>query len=619
MLTVDGTSYRVPADGENRFSAVCSGISSPQARLRFLETRVRNYFSSRSQLLKSSDKWKRVIACALLANAVAALPARAQKCREIVLYNGKIATMDQRDTMASSLTIEGDQIAAVGIGRGVPKHDAGATLINLRGRRVVPGLIDSYDHIVEVSLRPGHDVRIEVAASIAEVQQLIREKAKTLAPGEWITAIGGWSPDQFAEKRMPNQVELDAAAPGNPVYVQTGISGPAAANSEGTAFLQSRGVKVGPDGEIAAKKPTLTALNALRSIQTLPDRVRGALDVMKYAASLGLTVSDDKGGAWPADTAGARGVAKTGDGGAIEVNPFTGYDQFLALDRQGKMLVRLRIFFYMQDLHLDLPFLKARLNDQFRDFGDDWLKVSGVGERIYSGEFPYDPTASPEVYEAAAHLVAQKGWAYAQHTEGIEDEKEFTDVWEKINQEIPLAPLRWALGRVPGIDLPTVERLKAIGVGINAAGSRYTASTPPRSDPKYIPPFRMLVESGIHVGYGSDGGTVSPLDPWLHMYYMVAGKNNAGERVVPPGQTLARMQALRMYTASQPWFTKEENELGSIEVGKLADLVVLSNDFLDPNRVPDDAIKRITSVLTIVGGKIVYDSGVLRVPGGDRN
>lgn len=563
------------------------------------------------------SKQRNLLGAALLASTLAVLPA--QECREIVLYNGRIATTDQRGPMASSVTIQGDRITAVGTAQGIPKHHAGATLIDLHGRRAVPGLIDAYDHIVEVSLRPGHDVRIEAAASVAEVQRLIRDKAQTVASGQWITAVGGWSPGQFVEKRMPTQAELDAAAAHNPVYVQTGINGPAATNSEGKAFFEGRGIEVGADGSIAENGPTLAALNALRSIQTFADQMRGALDAMKYAASLGLTMSDDKGGAWPADTPGARGLAKTGNGGAVEVNPFTGYNPFLALDSQGKMLVRLRIFFYMQDLDLSLPFLKARLNNQFPDFGNEWLKISGVGERIYSGAFPYKPGASADVYEAAARLVAQKGWAYAQHTEGIEDEKKFTDVWEQINGQIPLAPLRWALGRVPGIDLATVDRLKAMGVGVIAAGSRYTASMPPRTAPEYIPPFRMLVESGIHVGYGSDGGTVSPLDPWLHMYYMVTGKNNAGERVVAPGQTLSRMQALQMYTSDQPWFTKDEHQLGSIEVGKLADLVILSDDFLNPSRVPDDAIKHITSVLTIVGGKIVYDSGVLKVPLAVRN
>lgn len=560
------------------------------------------------------------VALAALITTVPAIQAFAANCRETVLYNGKIATMDSRDTIASSVTIEGDRISAVGAARGLPAHDACASLIDLRGRTVVPGLMDGHNHIVQVSLHPGHDVRIEVASSIGEVQALMRRKAQALGAGEWITAIGGWSPAQFAEQRMPTKDELDAAAPNNPVYVQSGggFNGPAAANTKGMAFFEGKGIKVGADGSIAANEPTIAAYKALQSIETFASRKQTALDVMSYAASVGLTTSDDKGGPWPADTPKAQGVAQLSAGATNEVDPFTGYDHLLALDREGQMRVRVRIFFYMQDLHTDLPFLNARLNNQFSDFGDAWLKVSGVGERISGGAFPVTPGAPSDVYEAAARLVAQRGWAYDQHAQGIEDEKVFAALWESINRETPLAPLRWCLAHVPGIDRETLDRLRLSGVGVSAAGSRYTSSTPPRNSPKDIPPFRMLVESGIHVGYGSDGGTLSPLDPWPHIYYMVTGKNNAGQ-LVADEETITRMQALRMYTSSQGWFTREEDTLGSIEPGKFADLVALSDDFLDPSHVPDEAIKRIQSVLTIVGGNIVYDSGALRVPASVRN
>ncbi len=567
-------------------------------------------------LMKSATR-SLVLFAVTLASFAPIVSAHAQGCRQTILYNGKIATMDRHDTMASSVTIEGDRITAVGIAPGVPKHDGCARLIDLKGRRTIPGLIDSHNHIVVASLRPGHDARIEVAASIVEVQQLIRNKASVMSPDDWITAIGGWSPEQFAEKRMPTQADLDSAAPNSPVYLQIGFDGPAVTNSKGKAFFEGKGVKVGTDGSIESTAATVAAFKALESTQTFADQKRGALDVMAYAASLGLTMSDDKGAPWPVDTPGAQGVAETGNR-TNTINPFTGYDHFLALGREDKMLMRLRIFFYMQDQRPDLPFLRARLNNQFRDFGNDWIKVSGVGERIYSGPFPFTPNSSSQIYEAAARLTAERGWTYDEHGMGIADEKEFTDIWEKINKEIPLAPLRWSLAHVPGIDQETLNRLQIMGVGVSAAGGRYTASTPPRTSPKDIPPFRMLVESGIHVGYGSDGGTVSPLNPWPHMYYMVTGKNNAGQ-LVAAGQTLTRIEALRMYTASQPWFTKDDDKLGSIEDGKLADLVVLSDDFLDPNRVPDEAIKRITSVLTIIGGRIVHDSHVLQITAGGRS
>jgi predicted amidohydrolase YtcJ len=561
--------------------------------------------------MKFPTKTLAPLAAVLISSGVI-FSAHAQSCSKTILYNGKIATVNQHDTMALSVTIEGDRIIAVGVTPGIPRHEGCARLVDLKGRRAIPGLIDSHNHIVVASSRPGHDARIDVAASIAEMQQLIHNKAATLTPEDWVTAIGGWSPDQFAERRMPTQADLDAAAPNSPVYIQIGFDGPAATNSKGRAFFEKKGIKVGSDGSIEANAPTIAAYSALESTWTFADKKRGALNVMAYAASVGLTMSDDKGGPWPVDTPGAQGLAETANR-TNNVNPFTGYDHFLALGREDKMSMRLRIFFYMQDSHSDLTFLKARLNNQFTDFGNGWIKVAGVGERIHSGPFPFTPNTPSETYEAAARLTAQKGWSYDEHAMGIGDEKEFTAIWEKINKETPLASLHWCLAHVPGIDMETLHRLQAMGVGVSAAGSRYTASRPPRNSPKDISPFRLLVESGIHVGYGSDGGTVAPLNPWAHMYYMVTGKNNAGQ-LVAEGQTLTRAQALRMYTASQPWFTKEDDSLGSIEVGKLADVVVLSDDFLDSKSVPDEAIKHITSVLTIVGGRVVHDSHVLKVP-----
>jgi hypothetical protein len=542
-------------------------------------------------------------ALALLAMLLPAAPALAQddQCRELVLHNGKIATMDARDTLATSVTIRDDRIVAVGTGRGVPSHNACATVVDLRGRTVVPGLIDGHDHIVQLTLRPGHDMRaIETTASIAEVQKVVRAKAASLAPGQWITAIGGWSQVQLAERRLPTLAELDAAAASHPVYLHVGFNGPAATNSAGKTFFESKGVMVGADGTIGANAPATAALNALRLIQTFEDKLQGTRDALAYVASVGLTTHLEKGGGWPPDTAGAKGLAQLGTGAAGEVNPFTGFDPLLAVNREGQMPVRVRIFFYMQDVTPALPFLTQRVNNAFHDFGSDYVKVSGFGERIHG------PMAPPAVYEAAVKLAAERGWAYDQHSGSLEEEKSIIDVWEKVNAVTPLAALRWCLAHVPGIDMPTLNRLKAMGVGISSAGGRYLAGTTAQPASQ----FRLLYNSGLHVGHGSDGGSVAPVTPWLHLYFMVTGKNSSGDEI-EPGQTLTRLEALHMYTTGNAWFSKDENKLGSIEVGKLADMAVLSDDYLDPKRVPDDAIKRITSVLTIVGGRIVHDAGVL--------
>ncbi len=557
-----------------------------------------------------------LLICALLAAAAAlALPARAQDraCDELVLYNGKIVTLDARNTVASSIVIQGGQITAVGAARGIPRHDACARLVDLRGHTAIPGLVDSHEHFVTLSQRPGFDTRLDTTASVAEVQEAIRRRAKTAKPGAWITAVGGWNPVQFTEKRLPTLAELDAAAPNNPVLLFPGLNGPSVTNTPGKAFLEAKGNAVSADGTIAgtggASNPSLAALDAIRALETPDDLRRTALEVTNYALSFGVTTHDDQaGGAPPFNYAPGpqfgsapiwRGLLEIAANSSA-LDPFTGYDHLLALHREGKLNARLRLFFYSRDLQPDLPFLTQRLNNQFLDFGDDGMRVSGMGEWVSTG----DLRNPPPIYENAVRLIAQRGWRYNQHTNGPEDQRAIAGDWEKVNAATPIAGFRWDMDHAVQIDADTLRRLKALGAGVSASGG-YFVEVPGR-----VAPLRAILESGVHFGYGSDGGSVAPLAPWLHMYYMVTGKNAAG-MVVNPGQTLTRLQALRAFTIDNAWFTGDEDKLGSIEVGKLGDLAILSDDFLDPARVPDDAIKHLSSVMTILGGKIVYDSGAL--------
>jgi len=558
-----------------------------------------------------------LLICALLAAAAAlALPARAQDraCDELVLYNGKIVTLDARNTIASSVVIRGGQIAAVSAARGVPRHDACARVVDLRGHTAIPGLVDSHEHFVTLSQRPGYDTRLDTTTSVAEVQDAIRRRAKTAKPGAWITAVGGWNPVQLAEKRLPTLAELDAAAPNNPVLLFPGLNGPSVTNALGKAFLEAKGIAVAADGLIAgngtgASNPSLAALDSIRALETPDDLRRTALEVTSYALSFGVTTHDDQaGGAPPFNYAPGpqfgsapiwRGLLEIAANSSA-LDPFTGYDHLLALHREGKLNARLRLFFYSRDLQPDLPFLTQRLNNQFLDFGDDGMRVSGIGEWVSTG----DLRNPPPIYENAVRLIAQRGWRYNQHTNGPEDQRAIVGVWEKVNAATPIAALRWDMDHAVQIDADTLRRLKALGAGVSASGG-YFVEVPGR-----VAPLRAILESGVHFGYGSDGGSVAPLAPWLHIHYMVTGKNAAGV-VVNPGQTLTRLQALRAFTIDNAWFTGDEDKLGSIEVGKLGDVAVLSGDFLDPARVPDDAIKHLSSVMTILGGKIVSDSGAL--------
>jgi len=532
----------------------------------------------------------------LLTLATTSLAMAAGNCagsRDLRLVNGKIVTMDARNSVLSSVAIQNGHFDLSG-----GKFSPCTKTINLHGRTAVPGLIDNHNHIVLLGLRPGYDTRLETAASIKDVQAAIAERAKSVPAGKFITAMGGWNPAQFAEKRLPTLAELDAAAPNHPVLIFLSFTGPAVTNTLGRAFFAGKGIEVSAAGAIGANAPSLAALNALRSTQTFEDKKRGTLDALAYSASVGVTTDVDMGAFV------IPGLPDIQDSfvfdGLASADPFRMYDAFLALYREQKMGARLRIFFLSMDTQPDVPLLSERVRNAFDGLGDDMLRISGIGE--FATVWPlFGKVTPPPNYEAALKLVAKQGWPFQQHSLSLAEDQLTAGTFEKVNAVTPIANLRWSVAHVPHIDQETVNRFKALGAGIAIHPFEYLAGQAGAG-----PPIRMIVDSGIHVGAGSDAAQISTLDPWLMIYYMVTGKNAAGVSI-NAGQTLTRTEALRLYTANNGWFLREEDRLGSIEPGKLGDVVVLSDDFLDPAKVPDEAIKRVKSVLTVVGGEVVYD------------
>ncbi len=517
--------------------------------------------------------------------------------RDLRLTNGRIVTMNAANTIATEVTIQNGRIAAVGPARNL-QLSACTKTINLAGRTVVPGLIDNHNHIVLLGLRPGHDLRLETAANIAEIQAAIKARATQVPKGEFISAMGGWNTAQFAERRMPTLAELDAADPDHPVILYQSFTGPAATNTAGRAFFTSKGVAVSATGAIAANAPSIAALNALRGAQTFDDKLRGTAEAMAYAASMGITTSVDMGAFNIPGTPDLQD-AFTFDGLA-SANPFTMYDAYMALHRQGKMTSRLRIFFLSMDTRPDVPLLSERVRNTLRDLGDDMLRLSGIGE--FATQWPlFGQITPPANYSTALKLVAKNGWPFQQHSLSLAEDKLTASTFEEVNKTTPIASLRWSVAHVPRIDQDTVNRFKALGAGIAVHPFEYLAGGPNAG-----PPLRMILDSGIHTGAGSDAAQISTLDPWPMIYYMVTGKNSSGA-LINDKQQLTRQEALRLYTAENGWFFHEENTLGSIEVGKLGDVVALSDDYFDPKKVPDEAIKHLKSVLTVVGGQVVYN------------
>jgi predicted amidohydrolase YtcJ len=529
--------------------------------------------------------------------AAAQSPATAcEGSRDLRLVNGRIVTMDKKNSTVAEVTIQDGVFTAVGRG-GSGRLSPCTKTINLQGRTVVPGLIDNHNHIVLLGLRPGHDTRLETAASIADVQSLIKARAKTVPAGEFITAMGGWNFAQFAEKRMPTLAELDAADADHPVILFHSFTGPAAVNTKAKVFFAGKGIAVSEAGAIAINAPSLAALNALRAVQTLADQKRGTMDALNYSASVGVTTDVDMGAFIP------PGAADTQDSFAADTlatfDPFKMYDAISSVHRDGTMPVRARLFFLSMDTRPEVPMLKQRLLNNFKEFGDNMMRLSGIGE--FASSWPLFGNAPPTNYETALKLIAKQGWAFQQHSLSPAEDKLTIDTFEAVNKTTPIADLHWSIAHAPRIDAPTLARFKAIGAGMAIHPFTYLAGGPGAG-----PPVRTIVDSGIHAGAGSDSAQISTLNPWLMIYFMVTGKNSSGV-LINQGQTLTRMEALRLYTSENGWFLHEDDKLGTIEAGKLGDLVVLSGDYFNATAVSDEGIKKLKSVLTVVDGKIVHN------------
>jgi len=515
----------------------------------------------------------------------------AQACpggRLLLLTNGRIHTMDAKRTVVSKVRIADGRFVEVG---DAANAGGGCTdTIDLRGRTVIPGMIDNHFHVQLVGSRPGYETRtIETAFTIAEAQAVIRERTKSVPEGAFITAIGGLQPRQFVENRLPTLAELDAVAPRHPVYIHVSFNGPAVTNTLGKRFFESKGVPVAADGTIEMNRPSWDALDALRANWTLEDTKRTMQQVFGYFNSVGLTT--------------VHSVLGSQDRGPATY--FAADDQrpMRELQRENKLTLRLRLYFNTGprvDGKPGNPKLSEILDNLWPDLGDDVVKTAGVGEHIVDWPLESAVPLGDEYYQSVRQ-VARHGWQMMEHSFNEANHAARADVWERVNREFPITNLRWTIDHVNTIEPKTLARMKALGVAVRAHGWRFLAGSPGQAGP----PYRMLLDSGIHVGTGMDGAQAAPIDPWLNVYYMVTGKNVRGE-LINDGQQITRDEAVWLYTGANGWFSRDEQRLGTIETGKLADLVVLSADVFDPRAVPDEAIKRVHSVMTFLGGHVVH-------------
>jgi predicted amidohydrolase YtcJ len=495
---------------------------------------------------------------------------RAQGATDLGLINGRIHTMDPANRVVSQVLIRNGRFAAVG--NNVVRRGGGLRVEDLRGRTVIPGIIDAHNHIVLVGNRPGWHTPLEHVFTIPDAIAVLKARAAGVPAGEFITTVGPISAMQFDERRLPSLTELDAV--GRPVYVQAAQGG-TRTNTEGKAWLEARGVTVAADGTIAGPAAGLALQTLRKTLLTPAARERTALEALQYYARLGITTHRDSG-AFHADEP-ATGIASE--------NTYTMHNPFHALDREGRMPARLRIDFLHQDSPTadpPLPTLAPRLRNSFPRFGNDWLRTGGIGEFTGGGV-------------EGLRAIARAGWRGEDHALNLAGVTTLITNRETVNREIPIKDLRWVISHVPEFPVELANRAQALGIGVLVGWG------PLRNGTNVGPPYRMLFNHGIHVGFHSDGGDITVINPWLNFYTMITGRNLAGQPILGD-QTLTRQETLRLATAANKWFIWED-DLGSIEVGNHADLAVLDRDYFT---VPDEDIRRITSALTIVGGKVAH-------------
>ena len=537
-----------------------------------------------------------------LAGLLASQCAYSQVCSdptELRLVNGEIHTMDTDFSVVSAVSIANGRFVAVG------DDDASGACtrtIDLEGRTVVPGLIDNHVHILLAGLRPGHETRaVESAQNIEEVQAAIRARAAGVPEGEFISAIGGIASRQFDEGRLPTLEELDVAAPNHPVYIHERFNGPGTTNSLGKTFFEQHGVAVADNGSIAGApgmgmgnargiNPSHDAFAAMNSIWDFEHRKQTTRAVIDYFTSLGITTAHSVGGS-------------QGSGPGF-FDPANDHDVILSLLDDGNVDMRLRIYYNAFGPELD-----DILENIFPHFGGDLIKTAGLGEHLVNSA-PEAAVPLDQAYIDRAIKLADNGWQLMEHAFNEPNVRARADAWAIVDEAASIADLRWSADHIYSITRDTMNRLNELGASLRLhSAAHYLTGTAG-------PPFRFILDNlenngqTLHVGSGSDAAQAGPINPWLNIYFLVTGRDATGS-LINEGEQVSRREAVWLYSAANGWFSREEDTLGSIEPGKFADLAVLNEHFFDEDAVSEEGIRDIASVLTLVGGRVVHDTGAI--------
>ena len=534
---------------------------------------------------------------------------------DLILHGGRITTLDRANPEAAAVAIGGGKFAAVGSSADIlPLAGPATRVIDLKGRRALPGLIDNHLHIIRGGLNFNLELRWDGVRSLADAMAMLQRQVAVTPPPQWVRVVGGFTEHQFAEKRLPTIAELNAVAPDTPVFL---------------LHLYDRALLNG------------AALRAVGYTKDTPDPPGGEIVRDASGTPTGLLLAKPNAGILYATLAKGpklpfeyqlnstrhfmRELNRLGVTGAIDAGGgFQNYPEDYAVIQQladdGQLTIRLAYNLFTQKPKAEKDdFLNWTSTSKYKQ-GTDYFRHNGAGEMLVFSAADFEdfrqprPDMPPQMegeLEGVVRILAENRWPWRLHATYDETISRALDVFERVNREIPLQGLNWFFDHAETISDRSIDRIAALGGGIAvqhrmAYQGEYFVERYGSRAAEATPPVAKMLDKGVHVSAGTDATRVASYNPWVSLAWLATGKTVGGLSLYPRRNCLDRETALRMWTENVTWFSNEEGRKGRIEVGQLADLIVPDRDYFSCS---EDAIADTVSDLTIVGGRVVYGAG----------
>nr|WP_244468618.1 amidohydrolase [Bradyrhizobium elkanii] len=534
---------------------------------------------------------------------------------DTIIHNAKITTLDRSNPVASAVAIKDGKFIAVGSDNEVlAVADSHTKIIDLKGRSILPGLIDNHIHIIRGGLNFNMELRWDGIRSLADAMGMLKRQVAVTPAPQWVRVVGGFTEHQFAEKRLPTIEEINAVAPDTPVFLlhlyDRALLNAAALRAVGYTKDTpeplggeiTRDANGNPTGLLLAKPNAAILYATLAKGPKLPFdyQVNSTRHFMRELNRLGVTGVIDAGGGFQNYPEDYAVIQKLSDENQLTVR--LAYNLFTQKPKQEKE-----------------DFLNWTSSVKYKQ-GDDYFRHNGAGEMLVFSAADFEdfrqprPDMPPEMegeLEEVVRVLAQNRWPWRLHATYDETISRSLDVFEKVDKDIPLKGLNWFFDHAETISDKSIDRIAALGGGIAvqhrmAYQGEYFVERYGERAAEATPPIARILDKGVKVSAGTDATRVASYNPWVSLSWMITGKTVGGLQIYPRRNCLDRETALRMWTENVTWFSNDEGKKGRIQKGQFADLIVPSKDFFSCS---EDEISFLTSDLTMVGGKVVYGAG----------